>query len=164
MTKSPVLFLRMGFVSFGGPIAAMAMLEEEFAIKRDWITPAHFAEIYTVLKLCPGPLSTQMAIYIGKLRGGKIGGFIAGILLHPAGISHASHFERSLCSKRGSAWFRKFSGISARRPGGDSAVDDFNMTRSLSKQDEGMGHRTDEHSLSFTSFPATSRWSSFLSV
>ena len=115
MTEIAALFLRMGFVSFGGPIAAMAMLEEEFAVKRDWITPAHFSEIYTVLKLCPGPLSTQMAIYIGKLRGGKIGGFIAGVLLHPSGISDAPDFERSLCSKRrGERWVRKFPGISAR--------------------------------------------------
>ena len=79
MVEIALLFLRMGFLGFGGPIAAVAMFEDEFARKRKWISTEHYSEIYTVLKLCPGPLSTQMAIYLGRMRAGNLGGLVAGV-------------------------------------------------------------------------------------
>ena len=39
----------------------MGLIEEEVARKRDWLTPSQFTQVYTVLKLFPGPFSTQMA-------------------------------------------------------------------------------------------------------
>jgi chromate transporter len=67
------VFFKLGCLGFGGPVAAMGLIEEEVTRKRDWLTPGQFAQVYTVLKLFPGPFSTQMAIYIGNLRAGLLG-------------------------------------------------------------------------------------------
>ncbi|MGZ3689815.1 MAG: chromate efflux transporter, partial [Bdellovibrionota bacterium] len=74
------VFGRLGFLGFGGPIATMGMMEEEACQKRKWLSTTDFAEIYTVVKMLPGPASTQMAVYLGYLRGGVVGGILAGTL------------------------------------------------------------------------------------
>jgi chromate transporter len=73
-------FLKLGILGFGGPIAVMAMMEEEACRKRKWLSHEHFAEIYALLKMLPGPISTQMAVYLGSLRAGRWGGAFSGIL------------------------------------------------------------------------------------
>lgn len=70
------VFFKLGCLGFGGPIAAMGLIEEEVTRKRDWLSPSQFTQVYTVLKLFPGPFSTQMAVYIGNLRGGLLGAFV----------------------------------------------------------------------------------------
>src|SRR5690242_5032419 len=72
------VFLRLGVFGFGGPVATMAMMEEEAVRKREWLTPEEFGEVYAVCKLLPGPVGTQMAIYLGRLRGGLRGGLVSG--------------------------------------------------------------------------------------
>lgn len=79
MKELVLLFLRMGLLGFGGPIAVMGMLEEEVCQKRRWISPEKYAQMYAILKLAPGPLSTQMVIYLGNLRAGALGGIVAGV-------------------------------------------------------------------------------------
>ncbi len=74
------VFLRLGILGFGGPIAVMGMLEEEACRKRNWVTTEKFHEIYAVCKLLPGPMATQMAIYLGRARAGILGGILAGCL------------------------------------------------------------------------------------
>lgn len=74
------VFLKLGIFGFGGPVATMAMMEEEAVRARHWITPEEFAEIYAVCKILPGPVSTQMAIYLGRIRGGVRGGVTAGVV------------------------------------------------------------------------------------
>lgn len=71
------IFLKIGATGFGGPIASMALLEQEFVRRRKWITEKNFTEIYTVLKILPGPLSTQMVIHLGHGQGGALGGVLA---------------------------------------------------------------------------------------
>lgn len=73
------LFLRFGALGFGGPIAVIAMMEEEVCRRRKWISPQKFSETYAILKVMPGPISSQMAIFLGRLRGGGIGGIVAGL-------------------------------------------------------------------------------------
>jgi chromate transporter len=70
------VFFKLGCLGFGGPVATMGLIEEEVARKRNWLTPSQFTQVYTVLKLFPGPFSTQMAIYVGNLRGGLLGAII----------------------------------------------------------------------------------------
>ncbi|MEK6705010.1 MAG: chromate efflux transporter [Bdellovibrionota bacterium] len=76
--ETACIFFRLGMLGFGGPIATMAMIEEEICRRRRWFSSEHFAEMYAVLKLLPGPISTQMAIYAGRFRGGLVGGVVAG--------------------------------------------------------------------------------------
>jgi chromate transporter len=73
------VFLRLGFLGFGGPVAVIAMIEEEVVRKRAWISESLFSEHYAICKLLPGPVSTQMAITMGRHRGGIWAGVIAGL-------------------------------------------------------------------------------------
>lgn len=79
MKEIAAAFLKFGCLGFGGPIAVIAQFEEEFCGRRNWLTRERFSEIYAVLKVMPGPISTQMAIYLGSLRKGRMGGVLAGI-------------------------------------------------------------------------------------
>jgi chromate transporter len=74
------VFLRIGCLGFGGPIATMAMMEEETCRRRGWITQAQYNEMYAITKMLPGPVSTQLAIFIAKIYAGTLGGLIAGIM------------------------------------------------------------------------------------
>src|SRR5258708_38710290 len=71
-------FLKLGFVAFGGAVAHIAMMEEEFVRRRGWLTKEEFVDRVGAVNLLPGPSSTEMAIYLGQVRGGLPGLFIAG--------------------------------------------------------------------------------------
>ena len=73
-----VLFLRLGAISFGGPAAHIALIEEEIVRKRKWITRHQFLDMLGAANLIPGPTSTEMAINVGFVRAGWIGLCVAG--------------------------------------------------------------------------------------
>jgi len=73
-----ILFLKLGTISFGGPAAHIALMEKEVVRKREWMTHEHFLDLMGATNLIPGPNSTQMAIYCGYHRAGRIGLFLAG--------------------------------------------------------------------------------------
>lgn len=73
------VFLRLGCLGFGGPLAVMGMMEEEFCSRRKWLSTRQFSQVYALLKIMPGPITTQMAVYLGHLRGGRWGGLLAGL-------------------------------------------------------------------------------------
>ena len=74
-----LLFLRLGIVSFGGPAAHIAMMEEEVVKRRKWITHEYFLDLLGATNIIPGPNSTEMGIHIGYVRGGWKGLVIAGV-------------------------------------------------------------------------------------
>jgi chromate transporter len=71
-------FLRLGFIAFGGAVAHIALMEEEFVRRRGWLSREEFVDRVGAVNLLPGPSSTEMAIYLGQLRGGFLGLLIAG--------------------------------------------------------------------------------------
>ena len=71
-------FLRLGFVAFGGPAAHIGLMEEEFVRRRKWLSREEFLDRLGAVNLLPGPTSTEMAIYMGELRGGFPGLLVAG--------------------------------------------------------------------------------------
>ena len=73
-----VAFLRLGFIAFGGAVAHIALMEEEFVRRRGWLSREEFVDRVGAVNLLPGPSSTEMAIYLGQLRGGFLGLLIAG--------------------------------------------------------------------------------------
>src|SRR5258707_9241314 len=73
-----VAFLRLGFIAFGGAVAHIALMEEEFVRRRGWLSREEFVDRVGAVTLLPGPSSTEMAIYLGQLRGGFPGLLIAG--------------------------------------------------------------------------------------
>jgi chromate transporter len=80
-------FLRLGFVAYGGPAAHIAMMEEEFVRRRKWVTRERFLDLIGAVNLLPGPSSTELAIYLGEIRGGLAGLIVAGAcFILPAAI------------------------------------------------------------------------------
>jgi chromate transporter len=71
-------FLRLGFLAFGGPAAHIAMMEQEFVQRRKWLSREDFVDRMGAVGLLPGPSSTELAIYLGELRGGLAGLLVAG--------------------------------------------------------------------------------------
>ncbi len=72
------VFLKLGTIAFGGPAAHLAMMEDEFVRRRQWITEADFLDRMAAANLIPGPSSTEVAIFIGQLKRGWRGLIVAG--------------------------------------------------------------------------------------
>jgi chromate transporter len=73
------VFLRLGFVAFGGPVAHIAMMEQEVVKKRQWVTDEHFLDLVGATNLIPGPNSTEMTMHCGYERAGRRGLVVAGL-------------------------------------------------------------------------------------
>ncbi|MBC8120258.1 MAG: chromate efflux transporter [Gemmatimonadaceae bacterium] len=73
------VFLKLGCLGFGGPVAHIAMMEDEVVSRRGWLSQADFLNALAVTNLIPGPNSTEMAIHIGYLRAGRMGGLVSGV-------------------------------------------------------------------------------------
>jgi len=81
------LFFKLGVISFGGPAAHIAMMEDEVVKKRKWMTHEHFLDLVGATNLIPGPNSTEMTMHCGHERAGWRGLFVAGIsFIFPAVI------------------------------------------------------------------------------
>jgi len=74
-----ILFLKLGAISFGGPAAAIALMEDEVVRERQWLSRQQFLDMLGMTNLIPGPNSTEMAINIGFARAGWPGLAVAGI-------------------------------------------------------------------------------------
>lgn len=73
------LFLKLGFIGFGGPAAHIAIMQQEVVVKRKWMSEQHFLDLLGATNLIPGPNSTEMAIHIGYDKGGWKGLLTAGM-------------------------------------------------------------------------------------
>ena len=89
MTTSPRLpslleamrfWLKLGFISFGGPAGQIAMMHDELVDKRRWISERRFLHALNYCMLLPGPEAQQLATYLGWLLHRTRGGIIAGVL------------------------------------------------------------------------------------
>jgi len=72
------LFLKLGTISFGGPAAHIAMMEDEIVRRRAWLTREEFLDLVGAVNFIPGPNSTEMAIHVGRERAGWRGLLVAG--------------------------------------------------------------------------------------
>ena len=73
-------WLKLGFISFGGPTGQIAIMHEEVVERRKWIVEHRFLHALNFCMLLPGPEAQQLATYIGWLLHGTKGGLAAGIL------------------------------------------------------------------------------------
>jgi chromate transporter len=78
LTEIALVFLKLGTVAFGGPAAHIAMMEEEFVRRRQWIGESEFLDRLAAANLIPGPSSTELAIFIGYTKRGWRGLVTAG--------------------------------------------------------------------------------------
>ncbi len=70
-------FLRLGCVSFGGPIAHLGYFHAEFVERRRWCSEEDYAEIVALAQSLPGPASSQVGFALGLRRAGWMGGLAA---------------------------------------------------------------------------------------
>ncbi len=70
-------FLRLGVISFGGPIAHLGYFHDELVRRRRWIDEAGYADLVALCQFLPGPASSQVGFSLGVLRGGGLLGGLA---------------------------------------------------------------------------------------
>src|SRR5215211_7530701 len=70
-------FLRLGFTSFGGPVAHLGYFRSEFVERRRWLDEATYADIVALCQFLPGPASSQVGVSLGIMRAGLPGGLAA---------------------------------------------------------------------------------------
>jgi len=75
-----VFWLKLGFLSFGGPAGQISMMHQELVEKRRWISDRRFMHALNYTMMLPGPEAQQLATYIGWLMHGTKGGIVAGVL------------------------------------------------------------------------------------
>lgn len=72
-------WVKLGFISFGGPAGQIAIMHKELVEKRKWISEERFLHALNYCMLLPGPEAQQLATYIGWLLHKTIGGIVAGV-------------------------------------------------------------------------------------
>ena len=79
-TEAFRFWLKLGFISFGGPTGQIAIMHEELVEKKRWISEERFLHALNFCMLLPGPEAQQLAIYVGWLLHRTRGGIVAGVL------------------------------------------------------------------------------------
>lgn len=72
-----IAFLRLGFSSFGGPIAHLGYFRDDFVVRRRWLDEAAYADLVALCQFLPGPASSQVGIGLGLTRAGLPGALAA---------------------------------------------------------------------------------------
>ena len=72
-----LIFLRLGFTSFGGPIAHLSYFHDEFVKKKKWLNEHAYADLVALCQFLPGPASSQVGMAIGLSHSGLWGSFMA---------------------------------------------------------------------------------------
>ncbi|TYR81684.1 chromate efflux transporter [Priestia megaterium] len=70
---------KLGFTSFGGPVAHLGYFRDEYVTKRKWLDEKSYADLIALCQFLPGPASSQVGISIGMVRGGIFGGVLSWI-------------------------------------------------------------------------------------
>lgn len=75
-----LFWLKLGFISFGGPAGQIAIMHQELVERRHWISERRFLHALNYCMVLPGPEAQQLATYIGWLLHRRWGGIVAGVL------------------------------------------------------------------------------------
>jgi chromate transporter len=73
-------WLKLGFISFGGPTGQIAIMHQDLVERRRWISEKRFLHALNYCMVLPGPEATQLATYIGWMMHRTWGGVMAGSL------------------------------------------------------------------------------------
>src|SRR5215217_4737239 len=72
-------FLLLGFINIGGPVAQITMMYNKMVERSHWLSRDRFVKIMGFAHMLPGPEARQLAIYVGYLKKGILGGILAGL-------------------------------------------------------------------------------------
>jgi chromate transporter len=72
-----LVFLRLGLTSFGGPVAHLGYFQQEFVVRRRWLTQRSYADLVALCQFLPGPASSQVGLAVGLSRAGYGGALAA---------------------------------------------------------------------------------------
>ena len=72
-------FLKFGALAWGGPAAQIAMIKQECVDQEGWVDEETFRKTLAVYQVLPGPEAHELCVYFGRIRGGKLGAFLAGL-------------------------------------------------------------------------------------
>ncbi|MBZ0298694.1 MAG: chromate efflux transporter [Anaerolineae bacterium] len=72
------LFVRLSLTAFGGPVAHVAIAEDEIVHRRKWLSREHFLDLIAATNLIPGPNSTEVMIHVGYVMRGIPGAVVTG--------------------------------------------------------------------------------------
>ena len=72
-------FLKFGALAWGGPAAQIAMIKRECVDQEGWVDEETFKKTLAVYQVLPGPEAHELCVYFGRMRGGKLGGLLAGL-------------------------------------------------------------------------------------
>jgi chromate transporter len=75
-----LFWLKLGFISFGGPAGQISIMHQELVERRRWISERRFLHALNYCMVLPGPEAQQLAIYIGWMLHKTKGGIVAGVL------------------------------------------------------------------------------------
>src|SRR5271167_433951 len=70
-------FLKLGLISFGGPVAHIGYFRDEFVTRRGWLDDPTYTDLVALCQFLPGPASSQVGFSIGLKRAGYFGGLAA---------------------------------------------------------------------------------------
>src|SRR5699024_10043533 len=70
---------KLGFTSFGGPVAHLAYFKDEYVDRKRWLDDKTYADIIALCQFLPGPASSQVGSSIGMMRRGLLGGIVSWI-------------------------------------------------------------------------------------
>jgi chromate transporter len=72
-------FLRFGLLAWGGPVAQIAMVKRELIDEEKWLTPSRFGRLLAIYQVLPGPEAHELCVHLGVMKGGRLGGLLAGL-------------------------------------------------------------------------------------
>lgn len=80
LMDASLYWLKLGFISFGGPAGQIAIMHHDLVEQKRWISESRFLHALNYCMILPGPEAQQLATYIGWLMHRTVGGLVAGIL------------------------------------------------------------------------------------
>jgi chromate transporter len=79
LSRLVAYFLKLGAIGFGGPVALVGYMSRDLVGERGWYTLEEYQRGLAFAQLAPGPMATQLAMYLGYLRSGIIGATAVGL-------------------------------------------------------------------------------------
>ncbi|KAF9915241.1 hypothetical protein BX616_006604 [Lobosporangium transversale] len=80
LTETIQTYFKLGYTTFGGPAAHIAILYDDIVVKRQWISSEQFTELFAICQALPGPASTELAYSLALVRSGFLCSIVAFLL------------------------------------------------------------------------------------